>query len=262
VDWVSNVAMLELVVTLFLGLLLKVDMIDAEDAESELFTAIVVLLSTFVFFYPMISIIIASERTQKAVVSVFTKLRAKVFTWKKKQNKIAVTIKQDVDTDDATDGSSGTPDPSEQHVVTIITNDNDGGELGDLSPSSTNMAPSLQPRRLPPLTEEMNEVRSLFSPPTSRPRTVNQCCAGSDTHIGGRIIILEYPITPSCSDGWLSATMLGAQLSHQGVLPIVARSNRYWWLEVGRLLFPALYSTALNDRCSARARMFSKALSE
>jgi hypothetical protein len=84
VDWVSNVAMLELVVTLFLGLLLKVDMIDAEDAESELFTAIVVLLSTFVFFYPMISIIIASERTQKAVVSVFTKLRAKVFTWKKK----------------------------------------------------------------------------------------------------------------------------------------------------------------------------------
>ena len=87
-DWVSNVAMLELVVTLFLGLLLKVDMIDAEDAESELFTAIVVLLSTFVFFYPMISIIIASERTQKAVVSVFTKLRAKVFTWKKNRTRL------------------------------------------------------------------------------------------------------------------------------------------------------------------------------
>ena len=142
-DWVSNVAMLELVVTLFVGLLLKMDMIDAEAAESELFTAMVVLLSTFIFFYPMISLLVGSDRAHNAVVSVFTKLRAKVFAWKKKHNTIAV-VEQDVDTNNNTNGgSSETPKPGDQRDVAVthavtFSNNTDANKLGDLSPARTN----------------------------------------------------------------------------------------------------------------------------
>jgi hypothetical protein len=69
VNQIQNIAMLELVVTLFLGLLLKLDVVDAEDEHSGLFDGIIALMTAFIFLYPVITMILTSKRSQNSVLS-------------------------------------------------------------------------------------------------------------------------------------------------------------------------------------------------
>ena len=69
VNQIQNIAMLELVVTLFLGLLLKLDVVDAEDEHSGLFDGIIALMTALIFLYPVITMILTSKRSQNSVLS-------------------------------------------------------------------------------------------------------------------------------------------------------------------------------------------------
>ena len=69
VDRVQNIAMLELVVTLFLGLLLKLEVVNAEEEHSGLFSGIIAMMTAFIFLYPAISMVLTSERMRSSVLS-------------------------------------------------------------------------------------------------------------------------------------------------------------------------------------------------
>ena len=74
----SNIAMLELYVTLFLGLLLKVEVVSEEESDSAVFTGLVVVLTAFIFVFPLVSIALASSgnhSSRKSAASSIRRLR-------------------------------------------------------------------------------------------------------------------------------------------------------------------------------------------
>ena len=52
-DQANNIALLELYLTLFLGLLFRVSAVSEDASESELFTVVVAFLAAFIFVYPL-----------------------------------------------------------------------------------------------------------------------------------------------------------------------------------------------------------------
>jgi len=81
VDRVQNIAMLELVVTLFLGLLLKLEVVNAGEEHSGLFSGIIALMTAFIFIYPVISMILTSERMRNSFLSRLTRCIAPSLTF-------------------------------------------------------------------------------------------------------------------------------------------------------------------------------------
>jgi hypothetical protein len=54
VDQANNVALLELFLALFLGLLFRVNVVSDDAAEGALFEVVAALLGSFIFVYPVV----------------------------------------------------------------------------------------------------------------------------------------------------------------------------------------------------------------
>ena len=67
VDAANNIALLELYVTLFLGLLFRVSAVSDNAADSELFTGVVVFLAAFIVVYPAVGMLLFSRRARTTV---------------------------------------------------------------------------------------------------------------------------------------------------------------------------------------------------
>lgn len=75
----QNTAMLELVATLFLGLLLKIDMVnDTEEERTRVFDLTVTLVTLFIFVYPVVTMLFTSEKAHNLLSSRIKKLASKV----------------------------------------------------------------------------------------------------------------------------------------------------------------------------------------
>ena len=53
-DQANNIALLELFLALFLGLLFRVNVVSDDAAESALFDAVAAMLGMFIFVYPVV----------------------------------------------------------------------------------------------------------------------------------------------------------------------------------------------------------------
>jgi len=67
IDAANNIALLELYLTLFLGLLFRVSAVSEDAGESELFTVVVAFLAAFIFVYPMVGMLLFSRRARTTV---------------------------------------------------------------------------------------------------------------------------------------------------------------------------------------------------
>ena len=67
VDAANNIALLELYLTLFLGLLFRVSAVSDDAGESELFTLVVAVLGAFIFVYPAVGLMLFSRRSRTTV---------------------------------------------------------------------------------------------------------------------------------------------------------------------------------------------------
>jgi len=67
IDAANNIALLELYLTLFLGLLFRVSAVSDDAGESELFTVVVAFLAAFIFVYPMVGMLLFSRRARTTV---------------------------------------------------------------------------------------------------------------------------------------------------------------------------------------------------
>jgi hypothetical protein len=54
VDQANNIALLELLLALFLGLLFRVNVVSDDAADGALFDAVAVMLGMFIFVYPVV----------------------------------------------------------------------------------------------------------------------------------------------------------------------------------------------------------------
>jgi hypothetical protein len=82
VDAANNIALLELYLTLFLGLLFRVSAVSEEAGESELFTVVVAFLAAFIFVYPLVGMLLFSRRARTTVdkpTSLFVKKALALF---------------------------------------------------------------------------------------------------------------------------------------------------------------------------------------
>ena len=68
--------MLELVATMFLGLLLKFETVNdaVEQERSRVFDMLVAAVTMFVFMYPVVTLLLTSEKVHKMIASCITKL--------------------------------------------------------------------------------------------------------------------------------------------------------------------------------------------
>ena len=57
VDQANNIALLELFLALFLGLLFRVNVVSDDAAEGALFEVVAALLGLFIFVYPVVSLL-------------------------------------------------------------------------------------------------------------------------------------------------------------------------------------------------------------
>ena len=67
IDAANNIALLELYLTLFLGLLFRVSAVSEDAGESELFTVVVAFLAAFIFVYPLVGMLLFSRRARTTV---------------------------------------------------------------------------------------------------------------------------------------------------------------------------------------------------
>jgi hypothetical protein len=67
VDAANNIALLELYLTLFLGLLFRVSAVSDDAGESELFTLVAAALAAFIFVYPAVGMMLFSRRSRTTV---------------------------------------------------------------------------------------------------------------------------------------------------------------------------------------------------
>ena len=67
IDAANNIALLELYLTLFLGLLFRVSAVSEDAGESELFTVVVTFLAAFIFVYPLVGMLLFSRRARTTV---------------------------------------------------------------------------------------------------------------------------------------------------------------------------------------------------
>jgi hypothetical protein len=67
VDAANNIALLELYLTLFLGLLFRVSAVSDDAGESELFTVVAAALAAFIFVYPAVGMMLFSRRSRTTV---------------------------------------------------------------------------------------------------------------------------------------------------------------------------------------------------
>jgi hypothetical protein len=67
VDAANNIALLELYLTLFLGLLFRVSAVSDDAGESSLFTVVVAALAAFIFVYPAVGMMLFSRRSRTTV---------------------------------------------------------------------------------------------------------------------------------------------------------------------------------------------------
>ena len=76
--------MLELVITLFLGLLLKVEVVSAEEeVHNNLLDAIIAVMTVFIFVYPVVAMILTSEKGHRTVQTVREGCASKTASWRK-----------------------------------------------------------------------------------------------------------------------------------------------------------------------------------
>jgi hypothetical protein len=67
VDAANNIALLELYLTLFLGLLFRVSAVSDDAGESSLFTVVVAAVVAFIFVYPAVGMVLFSRRSRTTV---------------------------------------------------------------------------------------------------------------------------------------------------------------------------------------------------
>ena len=93
--------MLELVATMFLGLLLKIDMVNAaEEERSRVFDLTVATVTGFIFAYPVVTFLLTSEKVHKLLSSLMNKLASKVsHLFQRRQQRLTATT---TDTTNAT----------------------------------------------------------------------------------------------------------------------------------------------------------------
>ena len=102
----QNTAMLELVATLFLGLLLKIDMVnDTEEERTRVFDLTVTLVTLFIFVYPVATVLFSSKKVHNLLSSCINKLASKMsHLFERKKQPTATTTNA---TNAAVDSSSG-----------------------------------------------------------------------------------------------------------------------------------------------------------
>jgi len=74
VNRVQNIAMLELLATMFLGLLLKVEMVNVVEERSKVFDMTVTAVTVFVFVYPIITLLLSSEKLHSMLSMLGTRI--------------------------------------------------------------------------------------------------------------------------------------------------------------------------------------------
>jgi hypothetical protein len=118
VDAANNIALLELYLTLFLGLLFRVSAVSDDAGESELFTVVAAALAAFIFVYPAVGMMLFSRRSRTTVTPPKSPLVKAVTGFLKR------TPKTDAAPADKADVQKATPVPKDSEATAEITKAN------------------------------------------------------------------------------------------------------------------------------------------
>lgn len=156
INQISNIALLEILVTLYVGLLLKFQIVDESSADSASFTALVMFLNTFIFLYPGVCMLFGRKNMWDVNIRQRSSLHISKPTKPSFKEKMLrkIGLFQDSKQVDPTDAHA----PKSQVAWTTGRNDSGGGELSSARDDMTASKPPTTPQYRAE-SSHSNEVR-------------------------------------------------------------------------------------------------------
>ena len=168
---------------MFLGLLLKMEMVASEEGRSRVFDLTVATVTVFVFVFPVATMLFTSEKARNMIASRFMKLASKLAFCLWRQSRRTAPASNAAGSNVRNSATAEAPDGISTMATTTATKPSSAPQRSQTSPAHlflpTTQQP-LPPRKAPPVSLSASGRSRLRLPPL-RPPAAHQRSVVEDT---------------------------------------------------------------------------------